>query len=72
MTVSPVEIAPCPCGAKYEHFRTGLSFGQVRDLMFTNEPPPWRSKSRAAVLGFWRELKVQFWRAAHGGCHADQ
>lgn len=60
----------CPCGAKYHEFRTGLTFAEVRRMMFTGDPDPttWRQKRRRCVLGFWHELKQQFWAQAHGGC----
>lgn len=47
----------------YRAFRTGLTFRDVRAMMWTPEDDPssWRSKRRRSVLGFWRELKLQMW-----------
>lgn len=62
----------CTCGCDYEAFRTGLTFGDVRRMMWRgdSDPSTWRQKRRRSVLGFWRELKLMLWDAAHGGCDA--
>jgi hypothetical protein len=54
----------------YQDFRTGLTFARVREMMVTGDPDPkeWRQKRRHSVLGFFRELKLQFWWQTHGGC----
>lgn len=61
---------PCTCGDCYDAFRTGLTFREVRRMMWVgdHDPKSWRSKRRPAVLGFWRELKIGMWWMAHGGC----
>lgn len=55
----------CPnCGIEYDDFRTGLTFREVRRMMFTGaaDPCDWRHKRRRSVLGFWHELKTQLWQ----------
>lgn len=59
--------APCRCGALYESHRTGLTFGEVRALLWRPDPP-FRNRRRAGVLGFWHELKLSDWYLRHGGC----
>ena len=36
-------------------------------MMYRAEPP-WRSRRRRGVLGFWRELKMQLWDVTHYAC----
>jgi len=47
----------------YEQFRTGLTFAEVRAMLWSHDPDPrtWRYKRRRTVLGFWRQLKLQMW-----------
>lgn len=62
----------CPgCGASFTTYRTGLTFAAVRGMMHT-EDPPYRSKSRRAVLGFWHELKTHMFLSDHSACHATE
>ena len=44
-------------------FRTGLSFREVRQMLWVNsdDPRDWRYKRRGTVLGLWHELKQQMW-----------
>jgi hypothetical protein len=51
------------CGIRYQDFRTGLSFAEVRAMMFvgSDDSSCWRHKRRRSVLGFWHELKRQQW-----------
>lgn len=60
----------CSCGATYPELRTGMTFGEVRRMMWvaSEEATLWRSKSRRAVLGFWRQLKLALWDSIHGHC----
>lgn len=60
----------CVCGARYDEFRTGLSFADVRAMMrsASDNPADWRQKRRNSVLGFWHELKLMMWEQAHGAC----
>lgn len=58
---------------RYEDFRTGLTFSDVRRMLWVDNPDPstWRHKSRGVVLGYWRSLKLQMWdtyqRQTEGG-----
>lgn len=63
-------MGDCSCGASYAALRTGETFASVRRAMWVadDDPTRWRSKSRRAVLGFWRELKLGLWFYLHGGC----
>lgn len=60
----------CVCGATYDRFRTGLTFRDVKDMMWTGSenPEDWRHKRRNSVLGYWRELKLQLWAMHVGIC----
>lgn len=53
----------------YDSFRTGLTFGAVKRLMFDaherhTEETPWRYKRRGTVLGLWHDLKLQLYYQA--------
>ena len=72
----------CSCGERYEDFRATneggrvYTFGDVRSLLW-NQPDPnrpgwWRQKTRRAVLGYWRELKLQQWEYRHGYCERSR
>lgn len=37
-------------------------------MLWRGPDEPWRSKSRHAVLGHWRELKLMQWDQSHGRC----
>ena len=47
----------------YSEFRTGLSFEEVRRMLWTpsENPRDWRYKRRATVLGLWHQLKEQLY-----------
>jgi hypothetical protein len=47
----------------YEEFRTGLTFGAVRQMLWVHndDPKTWRYKRRRTVLGFWHQLKQQLY-----------
>jgi hypothetical protein len=47
----------------YDDFRTGLTFREVRQMLWVNndDPETWRYKRRRTVLGFWHQLKLQLW-----------
>ncbi len=65
---------PCACGCTYEAFRIGISFADARRMLHNvpdpNRPGWWRQKRRHCVLGFLRELKLDYWQMIHGGCAA--
>lgn len=65
----PLEENPLPdvcpfCKLKYANFRTGESFGSVREGMYKAEADPqsWIYKRRHGVLGRWHGLKQELWR----------
>jgi hypothetical protein len=62
------------CGCTYAQHRTGLTFRDVRRMMFDQEDPNrsgwWRQKRRHSVLGYWREMKIHLWYSVHGYCEA--
>lgn len=60
----------CPCGCTYEEHRLGMTFADVRKMMWSSSPDPkdWRQKRRRSVLGLMRELKIQTWHLLHGHC----
>lgn len=43
----------------YDEFKTGMSFPEVRRMLWVNsdDPKDWRHKGRHSVLGLWHELK---------------
>lgn len=62
----------CPgCGVRFSSYRTGLTFASVRAMLWTDQPP-YRSKSRAAVLGFWHELKIHMFLSDHSACEVQR
>ena len=67
---------PCVCGCTYEEFRLGMTFAEVRRMLWDqedrNRPGWWRQKRRSSVLGYARELKLHAWDALHGYCEQLQ
>lgn len=51
------------CGLEYNDFRTGMTFADVRALLWVSnsDPSTWRHKRRHTVLGLWREIKLNLW-----------
>lgn len=47
----------------YDHFRTGLTYREVYQMLWSPSanPADWRYKRRATVLGFWHQLKQQLY-----------
>lgn len=66
----------CVCGATYDAFRLGMTFAEVRRMMWDQEDPNrpgwWRQKRRSCVLGYARELKLHAWDVTHGWCTERQ
>lgn len=66
----------CVCGQRYDEFRTGLTFRQVRRMMYVSSPDPrdWLNRRRRGVLGFWHQLKRELYLYSHRGCkeHYEQ
>jgi hypothetical protein len=52
--------------AGYDEFRTGLTFREVKRLMFDNhtDRSRWKYKRRRTVLGAWHELKLSLYYQA--------
>lgn len=47
----------CPhCGVRYGRFRTGFTYAQVYELMWTHP-----QKRRNTILGAWHQLKKELW-----------
>jgi len=67
---------PCVCGCTYEEFRLGMTFAEVRRMMWNqedrNRPGWWRQKRRRGVLGYARELKLHAWDVMHGMCRDQE
>jgi hypothetical protein len=47
----------------YEDFRTGLTFRDVRQMLWvhSDDPREWKYKRRHTVLGLWRSIKLGLW-----------
>lgn len=57
-----VDVCPI-CELRYDDFRTGLTFKQVRDQLYvaSEDSEDWVYKRRHTVLGRWRMLKLEMW-----------
>ena len=66
---------PCTCGCTYDAFRLGMTFAEVRRMLWDqedrNRPGWWRQKRRSSVLGYARELKLHAWDLVHGYCQME-
>ena len=47
---------------KYDEFRTGLDYTEVYNMLETSKKH--KARRRGSVLGFWHELKLQFYEQA--------
>ena len=63
------------CGLRYDDFTTGMTFKEVRNLIIAIG---WCTKKnkikhgrRSGVLGYWHELKLQFWDQHVGMCETE-
>ncbi len=56
---------PCLCGGAYCDLRTGMTYREVRRSM---DPHRWKGRRRHAVLGYWRQIKLELWDYLHGSC----
>jgi hypothetical protein len=55
------KIMTCPhCQLRYDDFRTGWTFADVR-ATFWREHKPWHPARRRSVLGRWHEIKQEMW-----------
>jgi hypothetical protein len=52
------------CGVLYADLRTGLTFGDVRAMLWSKskDSREWRYKRRRTVLGLWHQIKRSMWR----------
>ncbi len=61
------------CGLRYDDFRTGMTFKEVRNMIITIGVDKRTGKTkygrRNGVLGYWHELKRLFWDQHMGGCN---
>src|ERR1700751_6027544 len=52
----------CVCGCTYEEHRLGMTFAEVRSMLWNQEAPNrpgwFRQKRLSSVLGYMRELKI--------------
>ena len=48
---------------KYEAFRTGFTFSEVSQMLWSasEDPADWKYKRRNTVLGTWRMMKKQMY-----------
>jgi len=54
----------CPCcGIQYDDFRTGLTFADVRGMLWveSENSEDWKYKRRHTVLGLWHSIKLAQW-----------
>jgi hypothetical protein len=61
----------CPaCGLKYEDFRTGLTFQDVKDTFWSgsDDPADWKYSRRHSVLGRWHQMKLELWTEHTDNC----
>ena len=60
------------CGLKYDDFRTGMTWTEVRNLIIAIGTDRKTGKTkygrRGGVLGFWHETKMLFWDQHVGEC----
>lgn len=56
------------CSVKYSEMRTGLTFAEVSDMLWTEVEAEYASSgrykgkpSRAMILGKWRAIKLSMW-----------
>lgn len=63
------------CGCTYDTFRLGMTFTEVRRMLWDQEDPNrpgwWRQKRRSSVLGLARELKLHAWDLVHRYCEME-
>ncbi len=47
----------------YDEFRTGLTFREVRRMLWvhSDDPRDWKYKRRHTVLGLWHSIKRGLW-----------
>lgn len=62
----------CCCGAAYEDFRAGNTYGQVHAMLSAGHDETfWQNRSNGAVLRLMAKLKRETWLTVHAGCEAS-
>lgn len=58
------------CGMRYRNFRTGLTFSDVRMMLWvgSDDYTQWKYKRRNTVLGLWHALKQRMWDQHQWDC----
>lgn len=58
------------CGQTYGELKTGLTFSDVRGMLWSGNPDPstWKNKGRHTVLGLWHQIKVSMWKEHQEMC----
>ncbi len=59
-------------GPLYDRFRTGLTYKEVRKMLWRSDPDyrtgNWKYKRRGTVLGMWHQMKKEMWNEAVRRC----
>ena len=75
MSRTRLSPGPCVCGGTYKEHRLGMTFAEVRRMMWDQEDHNrlgwWRQKRRRSVLGYMRELKIHSFYAIHRYCETE-
>ena len=58
------------CGMLYGDLKTGLTYKEVRNMLWVNSDDykDWKYKRRNTVLGLWHSIKIELWREHVDGC----
>lgn len=61
--MTKTKTSPSDGPIAYDDFRTGLTFREVRQMLWvhSDDPRDWKYKRRRTVLGMWRQLKLQLY-----------
>lgn len=61
------------CGLKYRDLRTGLTFADVKAMLWKGpDPETWVYKRRNTVLGLWHQIKQSMWDEHLYHCERSQ
>ena len=69
---APSRSQRCPhCGITYGEFRTGYTYGDIYEMLWTadEDPERWVYKRRHTILGRWMQIKREMWRSHIANCH---
>jgi hypothetical protein len=58
------------CGLKYRDYKTGLTFSDVRMMLWVGDDDytRWKYKRRHTVLGLWHSIKLRLWDSHQYEC----